>query len=233
MPVVNAPGAVRSSATAAGSVDLSHLSRSNPRLPELMKQMPGLRAFLEKHAATGSIATSHAGTASPVAWSAWFHSPASLHQNYAWQDQLVFVFQRGAASGLGAAGAGDKGKVDFANKGSYQGRLIGVHRMGDLDVPTRTKGGFEGGSSSDGGFEALFDVEAIGKPGEKLEVCFCVGTLDDKGNPTGGWGTLGGYGGRQHDIEIGKPAQAPIHDDDGGYTVLTPKADGGYTTKRI
>ncbi len=70
--------------------------------------MPGLRAFLEKHAATGSIATSHAGTASPVAWSAWFHSPASLHQNYAWQDQLVFVFQRGAGA-AGAAGAAEPG----------------------------------------------------------------------------------------------------------------------------
>ena len=130
-------------------------------------------------------------------------------------------------------GANDKGKVDFGREGSYQGRLIGVHRMGDLDVPTRTKNGFEGGLSSDGGFEALFPVEAIGKPGEKLEVCFCVGTLDDKGNPSGGWGTLGGYGGRQHDIVIGTPAQVPIHEDDGGSSVLTAKSGGGYTSRRI
>jgi hypothetical protein len=224
MPVVNGPSGVRPSSSGNTAVDLSHLSKTNPKLPELMKQNPGLRAFLEKHAATGSIATSSGGTASPVTWNAWFHSPASLHDNYNWKDQLIFVFQRGPH---------EKGKVDFGRKGSYQGRLIGVHRMGDLDVPVKMKNGHEGGTSSDGGFETQFPVEAIGKPGEKLEVCFCVGSLDDKGNAVGGWGTLGGYGGRQHDIEIGKPAVVPIHEDDGGYSVLTPKAGGGFTSRRI
>lgn len=224
MPVIHGPSGIRSMPTAGSSFDTSHLERTNPRLPELMKQHPGLRAFLEKHAAAGAVATSASGTASPVTWNAWFHSPASLHQDYNWKDQLIFVFQRGPS---------EKGRIDFGRQGSYQGRLIGVHRMGDLDVPVRMKNGHEAGSSSDGGFETQFKAEAIGRPGDELEVCFCVGTLDDRGNPTGGWGTLGGYGGRQHDIKIGDPAVVPIHEDDGTYSVLSPKAGGGFTSRRI
>jgi hypothetical protein len=217
------PVGVVNAASTAG-VELSHLIKSNPKLPALIAQFPGLKAFLVRHTSSGAIASSATGTASPVKWSAWFHSPASLHQDYNWQDQLIFVFQRGPA---------ERGKIDFGSEGSYQGRLIGVHRLGDLDVFTRKVGGFTGGESTDFGFEALMPVEAIGKPGDKLEVCFCIGSLDDKGNPTGGWGTLGGYGGRQHDIVVGKPAEAPIHEDGGGYTVLIPKPGGGYISKRV
>lgn len=224
MPVIQGPTGIRATPSLGGNVDISHLERTNPRLPELMKQHPGLRAFLEKHAAAGAIATSTAGTASPVTWNAWFHSPATLHQSYNWRDQLVFVFQRGPA---------ERGRIDFGRQGAYQGRLIGVQRMGDLDVPVKPRGGLEAGTSSDGGFETQFPALAIGRPGDRLEVCFCVGTLDDHGNPTGGWGTLGGYGGRQHDIQIGQPAVVPIHEDDGTYSVLSPMPGGGFTSRRV
>jgi len=219
---VSPVGSVNAASTAG--VELSHLIKTNPKLPALMAQFPGLKAFLTSHTATGAIAAASSGTASPVAWSAWFHSPASLHQDYNWQDQFIFIFQRGPK---------ERGTIDFGSEGSYQGRLIGVHRMGDLDVPNHKVGQFAGGTSNDYGFETLMPVEAIGRPGDKLEVCFCVGSLDAKGNPVGGWGTLGGYGGRQHDIVVGTPAQAPIHEDGGGYTVLTPKPGGGFVSKRV
>ena len=212
------------SRAATGGVELSHLIKTNPRLPALMQQFPGLKAFLTRHSATGAIASSTAGVASPVQWSGWFHSPASLQQNYNWQDQFVFVFQRGPK---------EHGTIDFGNQGRYQGRLIAVHRLGDLDVPTRKIGAFTGGISSDTGFEALFPVEAIGKPGARLEVCFCIGSLDAQGNTCGGWGTLGGYSGRQQDIVVGKPINIPIHDDDGTYDQLVPKPGGGYVEKRV
>ncbi len=224
MTTVNGPGGVRVSGGAqASKVDVSHLQKTNPNLAALMAKHPGLQAFLEKNAA--AIAPATAGTATPVTWNAWFHSPASLHQNYDWKDQFIFVFQRSND---------DKGStVDFGREGKYQGRLIGVQRMGDLDVPTKMKGGHEGGTSSDGGFETQFDALAIGRPGAAVEVCFVVGTLDPKGNPTGGWGTLGGYGGRQHDIKIGQRDEVPIHEDNGGFSVLEKKPGGGFTSKPI
>lgn len=225
MTTVNGPtgtAQVRPTMSArVGGADLSHLMRTNPALPALVQQHPGLRAFLEKHAAS-TVTAATATTPTPVTWNGWFHSPASLHQDYNWKDQLIFVFQRSPK---------DQGTIDLGREGQYRGRLIGVHRMGDLDVPTRIVGGHEGGSSKDGGFEAQFHVEAVGHKGDDVEVCFCVGTLDDKGNPKGGWGTLGGYGGRQHDITIGVKDQVPIHEDNGSYTVLVPRQGGGYISK--
>jgi len=224
MTTVNGPGGVSGAAVPrAGGPDLSHLSKTNPNLVALMAKYPGLAAFMDKNAA--AIAPAKAGTATPVTWNAWFHSPASLHQTYNWKDQFIFVFQRSAD---------DKATVNFGSQGNYQGRLIGVQRMGDLDVPVKNKGGFEGGSASDGGFEAQFDVEAIGRPGADVEVCFCVGSLDAKGDPVGGWGTLGGYGGRQHDMKIGQRDEVPIHEDDGSFSVLQKKpGGGGYTSQAI
>jgi hypothetical protein len=226
MSFVNGPAGARpvqnSPASAGARLDTSHLEKSNPRLPALLQQHAGLRTFLAQHA--GNVATSSSANPTKVVWNAWFHSPASLHQNYNWKDQLVFVFQRSKQ---------DTGTVDFGNQGKYQGRLIGVHRMGDLDIPVRVKGGYEGGTAPDGGFETQFNVEAVGDRGDDVEVCFCVGTLDQSGKATGGWGTLGGYGGRQHDITIGVPDQVPIHEDDGSYSVLVPKQGGGFLSKKI
>jgi hypothetical protein len=214
-------GAVNAASTTG--VELSHLVKTNPKLPALMQKFPGLKAFLARHTSSGAVVSSASGTASPVSWSAWFHSPASLHQDYNWQDQFIFAFQRGP---------NERAKIDFGSQGSYQGRLIGVHRLGDLDVPTQKVGPFIDGVWGHG-FETVFPVEAIGKPGEKLEVCFCIGSLDANGNPCGGWGTLGGYGGRQHNIVVGTPAQAPIHEDGGGRSVLVPRPGGGFISKPV
>jgi hypothetical protein len=224
MTLVNGPGSsapIRPVVGGTGrAVDLSHLQRTNPRLPALLQQHPGLRAFLEKHG--GTTATSSSPNPTPVAWNAWFHSPATLRQDYDWKNQFIFVFQRSRS---------DTGTIDFGREGRYQGRLIGVHRLGDLDVPVRNRGGREGGTAPDGGFEARFPVEAVGQRGDDVEVCFCVGSLDDKGNPTGGWGTLGGYGGRQHDITIGVADRVPIHEDDHSYSELVPQPGGGYVKR--
>jgi len=224
MTLVNGPGQSAPIRPVVGGtargVDLSHLQRTNPQLPALLQQHPGLRAFLEKRA--GTTATSSSPNPTAVTWNAWFHSPASLHQSYDWKNQFVFVFQRSRA---------DTGTVDFGREGRYQGRLIGVHRMGDLDVTTRMRGPHEGGTAPDGGFETQFPVEAVGQRGDDVAVCFCVGSLDDRGNPPGGWGTLGGYGGRQHDITIGVPDRVPIHEDDGSYSELVARPGGGFTSR--
>jgi hypothetical protein len=202
------------------SLDITHFERTNPRLPQVIQQHPGLQAFLVKHAS--NIASGSSPSPTKIIWNAWFHSPASLRQDYNWKDQLIFAFQRSPKN---------QGTIDFGNQGRYQGLLIGVHRMGDLDVPVRMRGKFEGGSSADGGFETQFMVEAVGNRGDDVEVCFCVGTLDAKGQAVGGWGTLGGYGGRQHDITIGVPDQVPIHEDNGSFSILVPRTGGGFLSK--
>lgn len=223
MSIIQGPGSVRPVATSANtSADMAFLVKNNPNLPKLIQQNPGLGKFIDKHIASGAVVNGvGGGQASPVQWNAWFHSPASLGQDYNWKDQFVFVFQRGPS---------EKGKVDFGREGSYQGRLLGVYRLGDMDVPQTAKGKLTGGISNDGGFETQFDTNAFGKAGDKVEICFCTGQLDANGAPTGGWGTLGGYEGRQHDVTIGQAAIVPIYDH-GKLQVLEKKPGGGFIEK--
>jgi len=215
--VTNTTGAAR-----AGSVDLSVLRVGNPDIGALVAKHPNLGRFLENAAAVGAVAKQQPGmTTSNVTWNIWSHSEQSLGSKIPWKDQFIFVWQKTP---------GESTSIDFGKEGRQAGKLIGVYRMGDVDMHADAdKQGRAGGTSSDGGFQLQVKAVAVGKPGEKIELFFGTGCLDDAGKPTGGWGMGMGYSGRKHLATVGTDVEAPIHEDDHrSFTVLRKDTYGEW-----
>jgi hypothetical protein len=212
-----------------GAIDTSVLQVGNPQIGALIAAHPNLKQFLERASAAGAVATQAAGAStSKVTWNIWSHSEQSLGSKSPWQDQFVFVWQKTA---------GDNSVIDFGKEGRQAGKLVGVYRLGDVDMDVETdKQGRSGGASKDGGFQFQVKALAVGKPGEKVELFFGTGCLDNAGKPAGGWGMGLGYSGRKHLGTIGTDIEAPIHEDDHqSFTVLRQNAHGeweGVTSKK-
>ena len=127
--------------------------------------------------------------------------------------------------------------IPIGKEGRQPGKLVGVYRLGDIDMDVDTdKQGRAGGASNDGGFQFQVQALAVGKPGEKVELFFGTGCLDDAGKPTGGWGMGLGYSGRKHLGTVGTDIEAPIHEDDHqSFTVLRKNTHGegeGVSSKK-
>lgn len=199
---------VSSSTTTArtGGLDTSVLAVGNPEIGALVAAHKNLARFLDNASAAGAVAKQQPGQAtSTLTWNIWSHSEQSLHSKIPWRDQFVFIWQKTP---------GDSSVIDFGKEGRQPGKLIGVYRLGDIDMHVDAKNGHVGGSSKDGGFQLQVKAQIVGKAGDKVELFFGTGCLDDNGKPTGGWGMGMGYSGRKHLGVVGTDVEAPIHEDD-------------------
>lgn len=215
-----------SPSSGAAGPELAHLVASNPGMSALLQSHPELGKFLARQVARGAVEQPGAGKiTTPITWNVWSHSPASLGDaSVKWREQFLFFY---------AVGPNEKASVDFGSKGTEPGKLIGVFRYGDLGIPMKKHGSLEGGSSKDGGFEFQVSLLGLGKAGEKASIWFATGCIDDKGLPVGDWGLGLGYSGRKHEMVHGTPVEPPIHEDNGGYSVLRPDASGKLVAKPV
>lgn len=222
--------ALAAAARTVSGVDLAVLQVGNPGIAALVAKHPHLGKFLDRAAAAGAIASAQPGQAtSTVTWNIWSHSEQSLGSKLPWKDQFVFVWQKSP---------GDTSVIDFGKEGREPGKLIGVYRLGDIDMHVDAdKQGLAGGTAPDGGFQFQVKAQGVGKPGEKVEMFFGTGCLDPNGKPSGGWGMGLGYSGRKHLAVIGTDVEAPIHEDDHrSFTVLRQDKYGEWdsvTTKQV
>ncbi len=203
------------------ALPFNHLSASNPDTVNLVARVPELGQFLQRQAAVGAIAEPAAGlVATDCVWNLWFHSPKSLSQRYAWQDQLVFIYQERANETV---------SLDFGGAGRARGQLLAVYRLGDLAIDLVPQQVLATGTAPDGGFLTQVKFKALGRLGDTATVWFATGCLDANGCGTGGWGLGLGYSGRAQQLRHGTGVEIPIHEDDHvSFTVLRPNADGSW-----
>jgi hypothetical protein len=205
MTVINRSAPVTSGAFAS-QIDLSYLKKSNPKLDDVLKQNPGVLKFLEKHAATGSLMEERPGDVqTQVRFGMWTHSARSGGMREEPFKETIIVWQEDP---------GSKSDVRFTNWEKYQGRIIGVFRLEQLeelaDAADNRFNGPKRTVSSDNGWEwPDMKVRATGKAGTNLSIKWAIVNIDQNGNVQGG-GFPGGWAGREYDGKHGTNDRLPV-----------------------
>lgn len=205
MTVVSRPAPVVASASAS-TLDLSYLKQSNPKLDDVLRDNPGVGKFLEKHATTGSLMQARPGdVATTVRFGMWTHSKQSGGMAQEPFKETIIVWQEDPSS---------KADVRFTSHEQYQGRIIGVFRLDQLeelaDAVDAKHNGPKRTVSNDNGWEwPDMKVRASGKAGAPLAIKWAIVSIDKNGNVEGG-GFPGGWAGREYDGAHGSDDRLPV-----------------------
>ena len=195
---------------------IANLQRTNPRLPKLLSDLPGVKLWLDRQVAAGAVSTgAKPGEAtSSVRWDVWTHGEGTkakyghnLTDKQVLNEDVIVVFK-----------IDPQGKpLDIGGYRSYSGSILAVHRMCDLGRPC---------VAGDGGWLSNMNVEVSGQPGTQADCAWAIISIDQNGRVRGGGyppprpanhangsgaGSAGGeYAGRRWLVKCGAPAYVPI-----------------------
>ncbi len=164
-----------SSGAASGlsSGQLAQLKESNPRIETLLKENPGLGAFLAKNSVSGGPGPNDART--EVTWSFWTHSEKTngkyghgMKDAQILSDYIVVI----------QPSKDPKANVRLGYNSFAGHEIIGVFKTGD-HVPRPS-------SAYDGGHLGEFDVVGHGTKGEQVTMGWAIMSIDGGGNVKGG-----------------------------------------------
>lgn len=205
MTVISRPAPIAAGASSP-QLDLTYLRQTNPKLDDVLRDNPGVAKFLEKHAATGSLMEARPGDVSTnIRFGMWTHSKRSGGMSQEPFKETIIVWQEDPAS---------KANVRFTSYEKYNGRIIGVFRLDQMeelaDAVDAKHNGPKRTVSNDNGWEwPDMKVRASGKAGTPLSIKWAIVAIDSNGDVQGG-GFPGGWSGREYDGKHGTNDRLPV-----------------------
>lgn len=168
-----APTGVGAPSEGGSKLNLDHLSQSNPKIAQLIKENPGLGKLLERNTVSSGPRAGEVKT--EVSWEFWTHSEKTnkkyghgMTDKQITSDYIV-AFQPSPVKGA---------SVNLGNGAIAGHEIIGVYKAGD-HIPRKN-------TAYDGGHLGEFDLKGHGEKGKEAVMGWAIITVTEDGNVRGG-----------------------------------------------